>query len=154
MDDRDLSLWLDFFKQNKADLSLFKIYLKEKDLFFLNNQLDLDYDDENYGIAYPGGFIEKDFQEILKDENNEDRYYNTRLAMVLDSDISIEKIKNRIGKEKFTQVIEYVLILGKYEDYNIDFVSILKKAIKKNYIPKENFGDIAFLRGVELGNRE
>ncbi len=93
MDDRDLSLWLDFFKQNKADLSLFKIYLKEKDLFFLNNQLDLDYDDENYGIAYPGGFIEKDFQEILKDENNEDRYYNTRLAMVLDSDISIEKIK-------------------------------------------------------------
>lgn len=154
MDDRDLNFWLDFFSKEKNELNLFKKSLQEKDLFFLNNQLALDYDDENYGIAYPGGFIEKDVQEILKEENNEDNYYNTRLAILLDSDVSLDNIKNRIGKEKFCKVIESALIFGQYEKYDIDFISILKKAIKKNYIPKENFGDIAFLRGVELGNRE
>lgn len=154
MDDRDLNFWLDFFSKEKNELNLFKKSLQEKDLFFLNNQLALDYDDENYGIAYPGGFIEKDVQEILKEENNEDNYYNTRLAILLDSDVSLDNIKNRIGKEKFCKVIESSLIFGQYEKYDIDFISILKKAIKKNYIPKENFGDIAFLRGVELGNRE
>ncbi len=76
------------------------------------------------------------------------------MALLLDCDVSLDNIKNRIGKEKFCKVIESTLIFGKYEKYDIDFISILKKAIKKNYIPKENFGDIAFLRGVELGNRE
>lgn len=154
MDDRDLNYWLDFFQEEKGDLTVFKKSLKQKDLFFLNNQINLDYDDENYGIAYPSGFIEKDFQEILKDENNEDRYYNTRLAFIIDEEISLEEIKNRFGEKKFIKVIESVLIFGKYENYGLDFIDLLKKAIKKKYISKENFGDVAFLRGVELGNRE
>ncbi len=154
MDDRDLNYWLDFFQEEKGDLTIFKNALKQKDLFFLNNPINLDYDDENYGIAYPGGFIEKDFQEILKDENNEDRYYNTRLAFIIDEEISLEEIKNRIGEKKFIKAIESVLIFGKYENYGLDFIELLKKSIKKKYMPKENFGDVAFLRGVELGNRE
>lgn len=154
MDDRDLNFWLNFFQEEKGNLKNFKNALKEKDTFFLNNPINLDYDDENYSIAYPGGFIEKDFQEILKDENNEDKYYNTRLAFIIDAEVSLGEIKNRIGLKKFTSVIESVLIFGKYEYFEVDFISLLKKAIKHKHIPKENFGDIAFLRGVELGNRE
>ncbi len=154
MDDRDLSFWLDFFQEEKGNLDNFKNALKEKDTFFLHNPTNLDYDDENYNIAYPGGLIEKDFQEILKDEINEDRYYNTRLALIIEEEISLEQIKSRIGIKKFTNVIESVLIFGKYENYDLDFISLLRKSIKNKYIPKENFGDIAFLRGVELGNRE
>lgn len=153
MDDRDLNFWLNFFREEKGDLFLFKQYLEEKDLFFLNNPIDLDYEDENYDLAYPSGFLEKDFQNILKSEN-EDNYYHTRLSLAINKGLNLDKIKNRIGEKNFIEILESALILGEYENLNVDFFVLLKKAINNKLIPKQNFADIAFLRGVELGKRE
>lgn len=151
-EDRDFNFWLSFFKEKK-DLNLFEKEIKNKDSYFLNHPLELDFDDESYEYVLPGGFLEEDFQKILDSELENKSYYTTRLAIAISNSIVFDLIKNRISSKGYIDVLEQVLIFGEYEKFNIKYEDLLFKSIKKLSLPKESLFDISFLRGIEIGKR-
>lgn len=151
--DRDFNIWLNFFEKEKPSLTKFISLLNKKDLYFLNHPLEVDFENELYEKIRPGGFMEKDFQEILKNENPKETYYKTRLALCLLKKINFDIIKKRIGKNNFYDVIEKSLIDGHYEEYGVQFEKLVSLAINFYLLPKTSLIDIAFFRGVSLGLR-
>ncbi len=151
--DRNFKEWLDFFDKNKPSLTKFIFLLKKKDNYFLNHPLELDFESEIYDKVKPGGFLEKDFQEILINENPKDVYYKTRLAIAIFYGLDFEIIRNRIGENNFQDILEKILIDGHYEKYGITFEKLIAIVIKKFNFSRESLVDVAFLRGVNLGAR-
>lgn len=151
---RDFKIWLDFFEQEKGSLTKFIYLLNKKDTYFVNHPLQMDFDNEFYEKVRPGGFIEKDFQEILYNSNPKDVYYKTRLAIAISYNLDFELIKERLGQENFVQVLEKTLIDGHYEKYEIKFENLISNLISKSYLPKQSLVDVSFLRGVNLGSRQ
>jgi hypothetical protein len=152
-EDRDFSVWLAFFVEEKPSLTKFISLLKEKDTYFLNHPLEVDFDDELYEKILPSGFLEKDFQEILGEEDSDCIYYKTRLAIAMSHGLIFELMKKRIGVEKFNQVIEKTLIEGHYEKFDIKFEKLIAMAIEKLKLPKDSLIDVSFVRGVNLAKR-
>ena len=152
LEDRDFSFWLTFFKQ-KGSLEIFKEEIEKKDAYFLNHPLELDFEDENYADVLPGGFLEEDFQKILDTEIEDKSYYTTRLAIAIGHGIKFNLIKDRISQKSYYDVLEYVLINGEYENFNLEYEYLLIKSIKNLSLPQESIFDISFLRGVEMGKR-
>lgn len=151
--DRDFNAWLNFFEKEKPSLTKFLNILNKRDTYFLNHPLDVDFDSELYEKIRPGGFIEKDFQEILANENPKDVYYKTRLVLCMTKGIDFSLIKNRIGEKNFYSVFEMSLIDGHYEEYGIQFEKIISLAIEKYELPRSSLMDVSILRGVNLGSR-
>lgn len=151
--DRDFVIWLNFFDKEKPSLTKFIKLLKEKDHYFLSHPLELDFEHELYEKVRPGGFLEKDFQEILANENPKESYYKTRLAIAISFNIEFDLIKQRIGDKNFYEVIEKVLIDGHYEQYDIAFEKLISFSIQKFSLPRSSLMDVSFLRGVNLGSR-
>ena len=151
--DRDFSIWMNFFCQEKLSLTKFLNLLNKKDTYFLNHPLDVDFDDELYSKIRPGGFLEKDFQEVLANENPKDFYYKTRLAISLSKGLDFSLIKDRIGEKNFYSVIETTLVEGHYEEYGVEFEKLISTVLTKYALPRTSLVDISFLRGANLGSR-
>lgn len=93
MNDRDFNFWLNFFNNEKPPLTKFMNGLNKKDNYFLSHPFNVDFEHELYEKIRPGGFIEKDFQEVLANENPKEIYFKTRIAMVMSKEIDFSLIK-------------------------------------------------------------
>jgi hypothetical protein len=151
--DRDFEVWLKFFDKKEPSLTKFFSLLNKKDTYFVNHPLELDFEDELYEKIMPGGFIEKDFQDVLANENPKEFYYKTRIAIAMSKGMDFSLIRNRIGDKNFYSVLEKVLIDGHYEEYDLHFEKLVAMAIGKYALPRTSLVDISFLRGVNLGSR-
>lgn len=151
-EDRDFLYWLDYFSKKEPSLSEFIVALEQKDTYFLNNEIMLDYNDELYDKVYPSGFIESDFININKDGDDESKvYFYTRVALYLYSGLNLTLLKKRVSQQSFVNFIGNSLINGRYEEFNIEFHQIMTVLFKNKIVSMDSLMDWGFLHGTRLG---
>lgn len=158
-ENRDFLVWLNYFEKNNS-ITKFIYLLNKKDTYFLNNPLSVDFENDLYEKIFPAGFLEKDFQNLLiqNDKKSSEDKNNTnssqiRLAFAFYKGLDFSLIINRIGNTNFFNVLESVLIEGFYEEYDLPFEKLISIAINKYKLTKNSLVDISFMRGINLGNR-
>jgi len=151
--------WIYKYHFENFTMSLLGLCLLEK-YFLVNNHKystssgfydeNIKYDD----LDYPGGFIEKDFQHVLANENPKVFNIKNKIVLYLMKNVNLHKTKEVFGDEMFNKVIEDCLIHGDYEKYGMNFEKVISVVIDKKLLDKSSLWDVSIMRGVVLGSRE
>lgn len=147
--DKSLDKWLSFFFKDKKTNTQFIKLLKNTDKYFLT--VSPPQSVEEFEIP-DNGLLEMDFRKIAFSNDPKDPTEKTRLILAIANNVNLKPWLT-IYKETFYEVIEKCFIEGDYEKYGVEFEKVLKVAIEKGYIEKEEFMGVSLLRGMLLASR-
>lgn len=158
-EDRDFAYWYDYFERKNKSLAEFYVALETKDTYYLINDAMAGFDDVLYENLYQGGFIEKDFREIMyfKDDDSSklgDNY--ARIAICFLKGVDVRNVKKSLAKkstqDSFAKIIEEVFSSIDYEKCGIEFHHLMKAVFKSKAVDNMNeMLDWGFMHGVKLG---
>lgn len=153
--DEDIYKWIEYYRINTENLNSINefVLLINAGNFFINHSFSVGFDDENYDLLNPCGFVEVDFKRILY-EQDDSGVSKIRLALILTHGIKIENLLKYYKFKKYKKVLTETFIKGDYDKFGIDDVKFIKNLIDNYSFPKKDFVDACFFRGVYLSERE
>lgn len=159
-ENKDFKLWCDYYKKNSSSLVKFSALLNVADKAWLFRENTMPYDDVSWELMPPRGFLETDFNLILKslvtDEiipKDELFLSQTRIAMALYAGVHFKGWIDFFGLDNVTLVFARALLEGGYEEFGIPFEKLVVLALKFNLLEKDEFFGVALMRGNVLKKR-